>query len=97
MMTRLWIGSAVIEDGEQILVYGDCDADGMIGCFYHEGNLWSRWGGSSGYLSIVLLMGMVPMPVSTSTLSNSRDFPIITVDNGEAGREAIDLAQSMGG
>ena len=42
-------------------------------------------------------MGMVPMTVSTSTLSNSRGISlIITVDNGVAGHEAIDLAQSMG-
>ena len=42
-------------------------------------------------------MGTVPMPVSTRYFIEQQGISlIITVDNGVAGHEAIDLAQSMG-
>ena len=40
--------------------------------------------------------GYGPMPVSINTLSSRGISLIVTVDNGVAGHEAIELAQSMG-
>ena len=84
-----------IEEGENILVYGDYDADGMTSASIVKESL-EQLGAECVYLPIVLPMVMVQMLVFINTLSSKGDFFIVTVDNGVAGHEAIELAQSMG-
>ena len=61
-----------IEDYEQILIYGDYDADGMTSASIMKETLGQRC--KSTYPT-ALQTAMVPMRVSINTLSSSKAFP----------------------
>ena len=86
-----------IEEGENILIYGDYDADGMTSASIVK-EVWNSLALSAGFICpIVLLMAMVQMlSVYKYFIEQEGISLIVTVDNGVAGHEAIELAQSMG-
>ena len=64
-----------IEEGENILIYGDYDADGMTSASIVK-EVWNNLVPSAVFTClIVLLMDMVPMLVFINTLSSKREFP----------------------
>ena len=64
-----------IEEGENILVYGDYDADGMIRLRLLR-KVWNSLVRSAVFTCpIVLPMAMALMPVSINTLSSKKEFP----------------------
>ena len=64
-----------IEDYEQILIYGDYDADGMTSASIMKETLEQMGAEVQVYLPTASQTAMVPMRVSTNTLSSSKAFP----------------------
>lgn len=86
-----------IEDYEQILVYGDYDADGMTSASIVKETLEQLGAECQVYLPNRFTDGYGPnSSVYKYFIENQGISLIITVDNGVAGNEAIALAQSMG-
>ena len=86
-----------IEDYEQILVYGDYDADGMTATSIMKETLEQMGAEVVVYLPNRFTDGYGPnASVYKYFIEQQGISLIITVDNGVAGHEAIDLAQSMG-
>ncbi|VED67058.1 MULTISPECIES: single-stranded-DNA-specific exonuclease RecJ [Streptococcus] len=86
-----------IEDYEQILVYGDYDADGMTAASIIKETLEQMGAEVAVYLPNRFTDGYGPnASVYKYFIEQQGISLIITVDNGVAGHEAIDLAQSMG-
>ena len=86
-----------IEQGEFILVYGDYDADGMTSASILKETLEQLGAECLVYLPNRFTDGYGPnASVYKYFIERQGISLIVTVDNGVAGHEAIDLAQSMG-
>ena len=86
-----------IEDGEFILIYGDYDADGMTSASIVKESLEQLGSEVAVYLPNRFTDGYGPnASVYKYFIEQQGVSLIVTVDNGVAGHEAIDLAQSMG-
>ena len=86
-----------IEQGEFILVYGDYDADGMTSASIFKETLEQLGAECLVYLPNRFTDGYGPnASVYKYFIEQQGISLIVTVDNGVAGHEAIDLAQSMG-
>ena len=86
-----------IEQGEFILVYGDYDADGMTSASILKETLEQLGAECLVYLPNRFTDGYGPnASVYKYFIEQQGITLIVTVDNGVAGHEAIDLAQSMG-
>ena len=86
-----------IEQGEFILVYGDYDADGMTSASILKETLEQLGAECLVYLPNRFTDGYGPnASVYKYFIEQHGISLIVTVDNGVAGHEAIDLAQSMG-
>lgn len=86
-----------IENYEQILIYGDYDADGMTSASIVKEALEQLGAECQVYLPNRFTDGYGPnASVYKYFIENQGISLIITVDNGVAGHEAIELAQSMG-
>ena len=86
-----------IEDGEFILIYGDYDADGMSSASIVKESLEQLGAEVAVYLPNRFTDGYGPnASVYKYFIEQQGISLIVTVDNGVAGHEAIDLAQSMG-
>lgn len=86
-----------IERGELILVYGDYDADGMTSASIVKESLEQLGAECLVYLPNRFTDGYGPnASVYKYFIEQQGVSLIVTVDNGIAGHEAIDLAQSMG-
>ena len=86
-----------IEQGEFILVYGDYDADGMTSASILKETLEQLGAECLIYLPNRFTDGYGPnASVYKYFIEQQGISLIVTVDNGVAGHEAIDLAQSMG-
>ena len=86
-----------IEDGEFILIYGDYDADGMTSASIVKESLEQLGAEVEVYLPNRFTDGYGPnASVYKYFIEQQGISLIVTVDNGVAGHEAIDLAQSMG-
>ena len=86
-----------IEQGEFILVYGDYDADGMTSASILKETLEQLGAECLVYLPNRFTDGYGPnASVYKYFIEHQGISLIVTVDNGVAGHEAIDLAQSMG-
>ena len=86
-----------IEQGEFILVYGDYDADGMTSASILKETLEQLGAECLAYLPNRFTDGYGPnASVYKYFIEQQGISLIVTVDNGVAGHEAIDLAQSMG-
>ena len=86
-----------IEQGEFILVYGDYDADGMTSASILKETLEQLGAECLVYLPNRFTDGYGPnASVYKYFIEQQGISLIVTVDNGVAGHETIDLAQSMG-
>ena len=86
-----------IENDEQILIYGDYDADGMTSASIVKEALEQLGAECQVYLPNRFTDGYGPnASVYKYFIDNQGISLFITVDNGVAGHEAIELAQSMG-
>ena len=86
-----------IERGELILVYGDYDADGMTSASIVKESLEQLGAECLVYLPNRFTDGYGPnASVYKYFIEQQGVSLIVTVDNGVAGHEAIDLAQSLG-
>lgn len=86
-----------IEDGEFILIYGDYDADGMTSASIVKESLEQLGAEVAVYLPNRFTDGYGPnASVYKYFIEQQGISLIVTVDNGVAGHETIDLAQSMG-
>lgn len=86
-----------IENYEQILIYGDYDADGMTSASIVKEALEQLGAECQVYLPNRFTDGYGPnASVYKYFIENQGVSLIVTVDNGVAGHEAIELAQSMG-
>ena len=86
-----------IEDGEFILIYGDYDADGMTSASIIKESLEQLGAECRVYLPNRFTDGYGPNAnVYKYFIEQEGISLIVTVDNGVAGHEAIELAQSMG-
>ena len=86
-----------IENYEQILIYGDYDADGMTSASIVKEVLEQLGAECQVYLPNRFTDGYGPnASVYKYFIENQGISLIVTVDNGVAGHEAIELAQSMG-
>ena len=86
-----------IEQGELILVYGDYDADGMTSASIVKESLEQLGAECLVYLPNRFTDGYGPNASVYKYFIGQQGVSLIgTVDNGVAGHEAIDLAQSMG-
>ena len=86
-----------IEDGENILIYGDYDADGMTSASIIKESLEQLGAECRVYLPNRFTDGYGPnASVYKYFIDQEGISLIVTVDNGVAGHEAIELAQSMG-
>lgn len=85
-----------IENYEQILIYGDYDADGMTSASIVKEALEQLGAECQVYLPNRFTDGYGPnASVYKYFIENQGISLIVTVDNGVAGHEAIELAQSM--
>ena len=88
---------SAIENYEQILIYGDYDADGMTSASIVKEALDQLGAECQVYLPNRFTDGYGPnSSVYKYFIENQGISLIITVDNGVAGLEAIELAQSLG-
>ena len=88
---------AAIENYEQILIYGDYDADGMTSASIVKEALEQLGAECQVYLPNRFTDGYGPnASVYKYFIEQEGISLIVTVDNGVAGHEAIELAQSMG-
>lgn len=86
-----------IENYEQILVYGDYDADGMTSASIMKEALEMLGAEAQVYLPNRFVDGYGPNEsVYKYFIEQQQVSLIITVDNGVAGHEAISYAQSQG-
>lgn len=86
-----------IENYEQILIYGDYDADGMTSASIVKEALEQLGAECQVYLPNRFTDGYGPnASVYKYFIENQGISLIVTVDNGVAGHEATELAQSMG-
>ncbi|OFI50537.1 single-stranded-DNA-specific exonuclease RecJ [Floricoccus tropicus] len=86
-----------IQQGENILIYGDYDADGMTSSSVLKTALDELGAEASVYLPNRFTDGYGPnKDVYQYYIDNEDINLIITVDNGVAGRDAIEYAQSCG-
>ena len=86
-----------IEEGENILIYGDYDADGMTSSSIVKESLEQLGAECRVYLPNRFTDGYGPnASVYKYFIEQEEISLIVTVDNGVAGHEAIELAQSMG-
>ncbi|BBE40022.1 single-stranded-DNA-specific exonuclease RecJ [Streptococcus dysgalactiae] len=86
-----------IEDGEQILIYGDYDADGMTSASIVKEALDMMGAEPLVYLPNRFTDGYGPnQSVYKYFIEQEAVSLIITVDNGVAGNEAISYAQAQG-
>lgn len=86
-----------IEEGENILIYGDYDADGMTSASIMKESLEQLGAECRVYLPNRFTDGYGPnASVYKYFIEQEGISLIVTVDNGVAGHEAIDFAQSMG-
>ena len=86
-----------IEDGKNILIYGDYDADGMTSASIIKESLEQLGAECRVYLPNRFTDGYGPnASVYKYFIEQEGISLIVTVDNGVAGHEAIELAQSMG-
>ena len=86
-----------IENYEQILIYGDYDADGMTSASIVKEALEQLGAECQVYLPNRFTDGYGPnASVYKYFIENQGISLVVTVDNGVAGHEAIELAQSMG-
>ena len=86
-----------IEDGEFILIYGDYDADGMTAASIIKESLEQLGAECRVYLPNRFTDGYGPnASVYKYFIEQEGISLIVTVDNGVAGHEAIEVAQSMG-
>jgi single-stranded-DNA-specific exonuclease len=88
---------AAIENGQNILIYGDYDADGMTASSVMKSALDELGAETQVYLPNRFTDGYGPnLDVYKYFIQNEDIDLIITVDNGVAGHEAIAYAQSEG-
>ena len=86
-----------IEEGENILIYGDYDADGMTSASIMKESLEQLGAECRVYLPNRFTDGYGPnASVYKYFIKQEGISLIVTVDNGVAGHEAIELAQAMG-
>ena len=85
-----------IENEEKILVYGDYDADGITSTVLLVETLVSLGADVSSYIPNRFEEGYGPNKEAFTKIINSGITLIITVDNGIAGVEEIDLANELG-
>lgn len=86
-----------IENGEQILIYGDYDADGMTSASIIKETLEQLGAECQVYLPNRFTDGYGPNESVYKYFIEKQDISlIITVDNGVAGHAAIELAKTMG-
>ena len=86
-----------IEEGENILIYEDYDADGMTSASIVKESLEQLGAECRVYLPNRFTDGYGPnASVYKYFIEQEGISLIVTVDNGVAGHEAIDFAQSMG-
>ena len=85
-----------IENEEKILVYGDYDADGITSTVLLVETLISMGANVSSYIPNRFEEGYGPNKEAITKIINSGITLIITVDNGIAGVEEVDLANELG-
>ena len=85
-----------IESEEKILVYGDYDADGITSTVLLVETLISMGANVSSYIPNRFEEGYGPNKEAFTKIINSGISLIITVDNGIAGVEEVDLANELG-
>ena len=87
-----------IEDYEQILIYGDYDADGDDLGLHYEGETLEQMGAEvQVYLPNRFTDGYGPNESVYKYFIEQQGISlIVTVDNGVAGNQAIAMAQAMG-
>ncbi|WP_448912724.1 single-stranded-DNA-specific exonuclease RecJ [Gemella sp.] len=85
-----------IENEEKILVYGDYDADGITSTVLLVETLISMGANVSSYIPNRFEEGYGPNKEAFTKIINSGISLIITVDNGIAGVEEVDLANELG-
>ena len=85
-----------IENEEKILVYGDYDADGITSTVLLVETLISMGSNVSSYIPNRFEEGYGPNKEAFTKIINSGITLIITVDNGIAGVEEVDLANELG-
>ena len=85
-----------IENEEKILVYGDYDADGITSTVLLVETSISMGANVSSYIPNRFEEGYGPNKEAFTKIINSGISLIITVDNGIAGVEEVDLANELG-
>ena len=85
-----------IENEEKILVYGDYDADGITSTVLLVETLISMGADVSSYIPNRFEEGYGPNKEAFTKIIDSGITLIITVDNGIAGVEEVDLANKLG-
>ena len=85
-----------IENEEKILVYGDYDADGITSTVLLVETLISMGANVSSYIPNRFEEGYGPKKEAFTKIIDSGITLIITVDNGIAGVEEVDLANELG-
>ena len=85
-----------IENEERILVYGDYDADGITSTVLLVETLISMGANVSSYIPNRFEEGYGPNKEAFTKIIDSGITLIITVDNGIAGIEEVDLANKLG-
>lgn len=85
-----------IENEEKILVYGDYDADGITSTVLLVETLISMGANVSSYIPNRFEEGYGPNKEAFTKIINSGISLIITVDNGIAGVEEVNLANELG-
>lgn len=85
-----------IENEEKILIYGDYDADGITSTVLMLETLISLGADVSSYIPNRFNEGYGPNKTAFTNIINSGIKLIITVDNGIAAVEEIELANDMG-
>ena len=85
-----------IENEEKILVYGDYDADGITSTVLLVETLISMGANVSSYIPNRFEEGYGPNKEAFTKIIDSGITLIITVDNGIAGVEEVDLAKELG-
>ena len=85
-----------IENEEKILVYGDYDADGITSTVLLVETLISMGANVSSYIPNRFEEGYGPNKEAFTKIIDSGITLIITVDNGIAGVEEVDIANELG-
>ena len=85
-----------IENEEKILVYGDYDADGITSTVLLVETLISMGANVSSYIPNRFEEGYGPNKEAFTKIIDSGITLIVTVDNGIAGVEEVDLANELG-